>query len=70
MSLHSGHIILIQTQPVFALTLNSACGEATQTNLKVFGLTRPGLEHTIYRTRREHARHYTTDEVHFLFELT
>jgi hypothetical protein len=44
-SLHSGHIILIPSQPVFALALNSACGEATQTNLKVFGLTRPGLEH-------------------------
>ena len=28
----------------------------------VFGLTGPGLEYTIYRTRDEHANHYTTDE--------
>jgi hypothetical protein len=38
-------------------------GEATNTNFKVFGLTRPGLEPTIYRTRGEHANHYTTDAV-------
>jgi len=30
-------------------------GEATNTNLIVFGLTRPRLEPTIYRTRGEHA---------------
>jgi hypothetical protein len=36
-------------------------GEATNTNFIVFGFTRPGLEHTIYRTRGEHANHYTTD---------
>jgi hypothetical protein len=24
----------------------------------------PGLEHTIYRTRSEHANHYATDAVH------
>jgi hypothetical protein len=38
-------------------------GEATNTNFIVFGLTRPGLEHTIYRTRGEHANHYATDAV-------
>jgi hypothetical protein len=38
-------------------------GEATSTNFIVFGLTRPGLEPTIYRTRGEHANHYTTDAV-------
>jgi hypothetical protein len=38
-------------------------GEATNTNFKVFGLTRPGLESTIYRTRGEHANHYATDAV-------
>jgi hypothetical protein len=27
----------------------------------VFGLTRPGIEPTMYRTRVEHANHYTTD---------
>jgi hypothetical protein len=38
-------------------------GEATYTNFIVFGLTQPGLEPTIYRTRGEHANHYTTDAV-------
>jgi len=30
-------------------------GEATNTNFIVFGLTRSGLETTIYRTRGDHA---------------
>jgi hypothetical protein len=38
-------------------------GEATNTNFIVFGLTRPGIDPTIYRTRDEHANHYTTDAV-------
>ena len=38
-------------------------GETTNTNCKVFGLTRTGLEPTIYRTQGEHANHYTTDAV-------
>jgi hypothetical protein len=37
-------------------------GEATKTNCIVFGLTRSGLEPTIYHTRGEHANHYTIDE--------
>jgi hypothetical protein len=44
--------------------LNLCCvlsGEATHTNFIVFGLIRSGLESTIYRTRGEHANHYTTD---------
>ena len=36
--------------------------EATNTNFIVFGLTRSGLEPTIYRNRGEYANHYTTDE--------
>ena len=46
------HIILIPSQPVFALSPNCCVlrGEATNTNFIVFGLTRPGLEPTIYRT--------------------
>ena len=63
-----GHIILIPSQPVFALT--HSCSvlrvEATNTNFIVFGLTRLGLEPTIYRTRGEHAGHYTTDAIHFI----
>ena len=38
-------------------------GEPTNTNLIVSGLTRPGFEPTIYRTRGKHANHYTTDAV-------
>jgi hypothetical protein len=40
-------------------------GEAANTNFLVFGLTRPGLEPTIYHTRGDHANHYTTDVVVF-----
>ena len=36
-------------------------GEATHDNFIVFGLTQSGIEPTIYRTRGEHASHYTTD---------
>ena len=45
-----GHIILLPSQ-------------ATNTNCIVFGLTRAGLEPTIYRTRGQHANHYTSDAV-------
>ena len=37
-------------------------------NFIVFGLTRSGLEHTIYRTRDEHANHCTTDAVRTALE--
>jgi hypothetical protein len=40
------------------------CGEATNTNFIVFGLTRSGLEPMIYRTPDEYANHYSTDAVH------
>ena len=36
-------------------------GETTNTNFIVFGLTRLGLEPTIYRTLGEHANNCTTD---------
>jgi len=59
------HIILIPRQPVFVLTpycclLN---GEAANTNLIVFSLTRPSLEPTIYHTQGEYPNHCTTDAV-------
>jgi hypothetical protein len=38
-------------------------GAGTNTNAIVFGLTRPWLESTIYRTRDEQANHYATDAV-------
>jgi len=37
--------------------------EATNTSFIVFGLTRSVFEPRIYRTRGEHANHYTTDAV-------
>jgi len=43
-------------------------GKATNTNFIVFGLTRPEIEPTIYRTRGEHANNYTTDAVMSNFE--
>ena len=59
-----GHIILIPSQPIFALCPYCCVlsGDATNTNFTVFGLT-PGLEPTIYRTGGEHANHYATDAV-------
>jgi D-alanyl-D-alanine dipeptidase len=41
-------------------------GEAINTNFIVFGLTRSGLESTIYRTQGKHANHYSTDVVNIL----
>jgi hypothetical protein len=52
------HVILIPRQPVFALS-PECCGEATNINCIVFGLTRPRIE----RTRGKHADHYTIDAV-------
>ena len=40
--------------------------EATNTNFIVFGLTRPVLEPTIYRTLGEHANHYNIDAVELI----
>ena len=60
-----GHIILVPSQPVFALSPKSCVlsGEATNTNFIVFCLNRPGLEPTIYRTRGEHANYYANDAI-------
>ena len=44
--------------------LRAYSGEATITNFIVLGLTRTELEPTIYRTRGEHANHYTTNAVY------
>ena len=40
-----------------------AWAETTNANFIAFRLTRSGFEPTIYRTRGEHANHYTTDTV-------
>jgi hypothetical protein len=44
-------------------------GESTNTNVIVFGLSRPGLEPTIYHTRGEHANHYATDAVGWQYKI-
>jgi hypothetical protein len=56
MSPHSDTLSFVPSQLVFALS-PSYCvlsGEATNTNFLFFGLTRPGLEPMIYRTRGKH----------------
>ena len=57
-----GHIILFPSQPALFFLLNDVC-LATNTNFIVFGLTRRGLEFTVYHTQGEHANHYVTDVV-------
>jgi hypothetical protein len=49
---------------LFLLVLS---GEATNTNLIFFCLTRPQFVPTIYRTRGEHANHYATDAVPYFY---
>jgi hypothetical protein len=60
-----GHIILILSQLVFPLSpyCYMLSREATNTNIIVFGLTRSGLEPTIYRIRGKHANHYTRTSI-------
>ena len=55
-----GHIILILSQPVFALSPKRyvLSGAATNTNSIVFGLTRLGFEPAIYCTRGGHVNYY------------
>ena len=59
-----GLIIMIPSQPFFAFF--PLCwvltGEETTTIFIVFDFIQSGLEHTIYRTRGEHANRHTTDE--------
>jgi hypothetical protein len=62
------HFILIRNQPVFALTHQCRLfsGEATNTYIIIFGLTRSGIESTTYGTRGEHDNNYTTDIVTYI----
>ena len=46
--------------------LRANSGEATNTNFTVFGLTQPGLEPMIYRTRGVHANHYPINRLNDL----
>ena len=59
-----GHInVLIPSQSILFSLMLRAKRKVTYCNFTVFDLTRPGLEPTIYRTRGEHANHYTIDAV-------
>ena len=55
------HIILIPSQPVFALSPECCVlsGQSTNANFIVFGLTWEGFNYTW----GEHANHYTTDAI-------
>jgi len=61
----SFHSIPIPSQPIFAFKPYSCVlsGEANNTNFIVFGLTRPGLETTIYLTRGERGNNNAIDAV-------
>jgi hypothetical protein len=63
MSLHSDTLFWFRANQSLLFLLNATFGEAADTNFIVFGLTRPGLETTIYSTRGEHANHNATDVV-------
>ena len=47
----------------FSLLINAFLGRSNKYHFIVFGLTRPGLEHTISHTRGDHTNHNTADEV-------
>ena len=68
MSLHSDTLFWFRASKSLLFLLKVAClaGEATNNNFMVFGLT-AGLEPTIYRTRDEHANHYATDAVIYIY---
>ena len=64
MSLHSDTLFWFRANQSLVFLLNAAClAEKQQIPILVFGLTRPGLEPTFYRSRGEHANHYATDAV-------
>ena len=63
-----GHIILIPSRPFFAL-FPQCCVLTREAKISiciVFGMTRPGLDPTIYSTRGEHSNHYATDAVRII----
>ena len=60
-------ILLITSQLAFALppmaVFTAERQQMPNTNLIDFGLTRPSLETTIYRTHGKHTNHYSTQVV-------
>ena len=58
MLLHSDIFYWFRANQYLLFLLNAAClAEKQHIPIVVFGLTRPGLEPTIYLTRGEHANH-------------
>ena len=51
------------SRSLFLLLNVSYLAQKQQTPILSFGLTKPGLNPTIYHTRSEHANYYTTDAV-------
>jgi len=66
MSAYSGTLSRFRDNQSLLFLLNVLRGEATYTNLIVFGLTRSRLVPTIYHTRGEHANHDITDVIEFI----
>ena len=64
MSLHSDTLFWFKANQSLPFLLSATyLAEKQQMPILYFGLTRPELEFTIYRTRSEHANHYATDTV-------
>ena len=65
MSPHSDTLTRFLANQSLLFLINAAYLAEKQpiTNFIVFGLTQPGLEPKIYRTRGEHGNHYVTDAV-------
>ena len=63
MSLHLDTLFWFRAIKPLLLLLITVCLAKKKQIPLVFGLIQPGLEPTIYRTRGEHANHYTTDAV-------
>ena len=65
MSPHLDTLSWFRADQSLLFLLNAAClPEKQQISICiVFGMTRPGLEPTIYHTRGEHSNHYATDAV-------
>ena len=65
MSLHSDTLFWFRANQSLFFLLNAACLAEKQEIpiFIVFGLTRPGLEPTIYSTQGKHANHNVTDVV-------
>ena len=69
MLLHADTLFWFRANQSFLFLRNAAClAEKKQnTNFTVLGLSQPGLEPMIYHTRGEHANHYATDVVLFIY---